>query len=86
MCFDLNQRIRCILDYRSPRAPAERADAGKNVSSGEVEYLERRRKAMQDEITKARLQNPPDELTISDLKARKLHLEDEIDGVIRKVR
>ena len=56
------------------------------MSSGEVEYLERRRKAMQDEITKARLQNPPDELTISDLKARKLHLEDEIDGVIRKVR
>jgi len=29
---------------------------------------------------------PLDELTIADLKRRKLHLEDEIDGFIRKVR
>ncbi len=53
---------------------------------GEVEYLERRRKALQDEIAKARLQNAPDELTIADLKRRKLHLEGEINGFIRKVR
>ncbi len=54
---------------------------------GEVEYLERRRKALQDEISKARLQNPSDEFTIADLKRRKLHLEGEIwDGFIRKVR
>ena len=53
---------------------------------GEVEYLERRRKALQDEISKARLQNPSDEFTIADLKRRKLHLEGEINGFIRKVR
>jgi hypothetical protein len=56
----------------------------KNVRPGEVEYLERRRKALQDEISKARLQNPSDEFTIADLKRRKLHLEGEIN--IRKVR
>ncbi len=56
------------------------------MSSGEVEYLERRRKALQDEIAKARLQNTPDELTIADLKRRKLHLEGEINSFIRKVR
>jgi len=54
------------------------------VRPGEVEYLERRRKALQDEISKARLQNPSDEFTIADLKRRKLHLEGEIN--IRKVR
>ena len=53
---------------------------------GEVEYLERRRKALQDEIAKARLQNPPDELSIADLTRRKLHLEGESNGFIRKVR
>ncbi len=52
----------------------------------EVEYLERRRKALQDEIAKARLQNPPDEFTIADLTRRKLHLEGESNGFIRKVR
>jgi hypothetical protein len=56
------------------------------VRPGEVEYLERRRKALHDEIANARLQNPPDELTIADLKRRKLHLEGEINGFIRKVR
>jgi hypothetical protein len=56
----------------------------KNVRPGEVEYLERRRKALQDEISKARLQNPSDEFTIADLKRRKLHLEGEIN--FRKVR
>jgi hypothetical protein len=66
--------------------PAERADVEKNVRPGEVEYLERRRKALQDEIATARFQNPPDELTIADLKRRKLHLEGEINGFIRKVR
>ncbi len=59
----------------------------KNVRPSEVGYLERRRKALQDEISEARLQNPADELTIADLKRRKLHLEGEIwDGFIRKVR
>jgi len=66
-------------------APAERADVEKNVRPSEVEYLDRRRKALQDEIAKARLQNPPDELTIADLERRKLHLEGEI-GFIRKAR
>ncbi len=46
---------------------------------GEVEYLERRRKALQDEIAKARLQNPPAELLIADLKRRTLHLAGEIE-------
>ena len=59
---------------------------GKNVRPGEVEYLERRRNALQDEIAKARVQNAPDELTIADLKRRKLHLEGEINSFIGKVR
>ncbi len=58
----------------------------KNVRLGEVEYLERRRRALQDEIAKARLQNPPDELSIADLTRRKLHLEGESNSFIRKVR
>jgi len=58
----------------------------KNVRPSEVEYLERRRKALQDEIAKARLQNPSDDFTIADLRRRTLHLEGEINGFIRKVR
>ena len=51
---------------------------------GEAEYLERRRKALQDEIAKARLQNPPDDLSIADLKRRWLHLEGEIERLHQK--
>jgi len=68
------------------RRQSARTDVEKNVRPSEVEYLERRRKALQDEIAKARLQNPPDELTIADLTRRKLHLEGESNGFIRKVR
>ena len=51
---------------------------------GGVEYRERRRKALQDEIAKARLQNPLDELSIADLKRRTLHLEGEIERFHQK--
>lgn len=55
------------------------------TSKTDIDYLERRYLALENEIANALLHSPTDDLTIADLKYRKLVVADEIQEIRRTV-
>ena len=55
------------------------------TTKSHLEELERRHKALEDEITQALAHSSTDDLTITELKRRKLLLKDEIERLRQSV-
>jgi hypothetical protein len=55
------------------------------TSKSDIDYLERRYLALEKEIASALLHSPANDLTVADLKYRKLVLADEIEETRRAV-
>ena len=49
------------------------------MNRARITELERRHKALEEEIAEALLHRPADDLMVAELKRRKLHIRDEIE-------